>query len=135
MAYPASGTSLHGYKKMEHATEKRPWGSFTILDEGPGYKVKRIEVRAGHRLSLQSHVAREEHWTFVKGRGVFSLSLSTDEKLTQTQVNVGHQVWIPIRAKHRIEALEDLTFIEVQTGTCDESDITRFDDDYGRTKK
>jgi mannose-6-phosphate isomerase len=49
------------------ATELRPWGSFTILEEGSGYKIKRIEVNPGHRLSLQMHHHRSEHWIVISG--------------------------------------------------------------------
>ncbi len=53
--------------KSATTTDVRPWGSFTILDEGPGYKIKRIEVNPGHRLSLQMHYHRSEHWIVVSG--------------------------------------------------------------------
>ena len=118
----------------EQKTESRPWGSFTIIDEGPGFKVKRIEVNAGNRLSLQSHERREEYWTFVRGTGVFTVGEPNGDKLTQIHVSAGQQVKIPKRAKHRIEALDDLAFIEVQLGDGDESDITRYEDDYGRAE-
>ncbi len=124
------------------ATEQRPWGSFTVLDEGPGYKVKRIEVLAGNRLSLQTHQQRDEHWSIVSGAGIFThevhgnllklVKAAPEELLRQTHVAPGFQLKILKGTKHRIEAIEDLVFIETQLGVCDEDDIERFEDDYGR---
>ena len=117
-------------------TEMRPWGSFTVLDEGPGYKVKRIEVLAGKRLSLQSHEFREEHWTIVSGNGICTFeSRATAGLLINKEVVPKYRIVIFPKTKHRIRAITDLVFIEVQLGDCIEDDIVRFEDDYGRAKK
>ena len=109
--------------------DERPWGSFTVLDEGEGYKVKRIEVLPGKRLSYQRHAQREEHWTVVRGRALFTLD--GEERL----VSLGESVDIPVGAAHRVEnpGEETLVFIEVQRGPyLGEDDIVRLNDDYGR---
>lgn len=123
-------------------TEKRPWGQFTTFDEqtggrgNEGYKVKRIEVDAGKRLSLQSHYNREEHWIVVRGRGVVTLDFGDGkEELFQQEIVPGKHLKIKAQQKHRVEAISDLVFIEVQLGHCDEDDIVRYHDDYGRAKQ
>lgn len=111
-------------------TGYRPWGSYTILDEGTGYKVKRIEVRPGGCLSLQSHEHRSEHWTVVQGvahivNGDDNLVLNPNES---TYIECGHI--------HRMEnrGSEPMTLIEVQTGSyLGEDDIVRYEDIYGRS--
>ena len=111
--------------------DKRPWGSFTVLDEGPGYKVKRIEVLAGKRLSYQRHARRAEHWMVVAGTARVTL----DER--EIIVSLGETADIPVGAAHRIENPgEDLLiFIEIQRGDyLGEDDITRIEDDFGRAK-
>jgi len=116
---------------IEPRFEKRPWGSFLILDEGENYKVKRIEVLPGKRLSYQKHARRSEHW-FVTG-GIAKVTLNDKEILVKT----GGSLDIPTGAKHRVEnphSTEMLVFIETQTGGYfGEDDIERFDDDFGRT--
>ena len=111
-------------------SETRPWGSFHILDEGERYKVKRIEVLPGKRLSYQSHARRSEHW-FVAG-GTAKVTLNDREILVKS----GQSVDIPTGAKHRVEnpdASEKLIFIETQTGDYfGEDDIVRYEDDFGR---
>ena len=109
----------------------RPWGSFTILDEGAGYKVKRIEVLPGQRLSYQKHARRAEHWMVVQGEALFTLDG------TEHIVRVGETANIPIGALHRVEnrGPELLIFIEIQRGDyLGEDDIVRISDDYGREK-
>lgn len=110
--------------------EERPWGSFLILDEGENYKVKRIEVFPGKRLSYQKHSRRSEHW-FVT-RGTAKVTLNDAEILVKT----GGSVDIPSGVKHRVEnpdESETLIFIETQTGDYfGEDDIERFEDDFGR---
>ena len=126
----------------EQKTERRPWGSFTNLDECEsfgrerGFKVKRIEVEPGNRLSLQRHHNREEHWIVVKGRGVITLEDGPPgcDKLAQKEINVGSYVHVRTLQKHRLEAISSLVLIEVQIGICDEEDIERFSDDYGRAE-
>src|SRR5262245_44215849 len=109
--------------------EKRPWGSFTVLDEAATYKVKRIEVLPGKRLSYQKHAKRAEHWMVVAGRAKVTL----DGK--EILLSPGETVDIPVAAAHRIEntGTELLIFIEIQRGTyLGEDDIQRLQDDFGR---
>ncbi len=111
-------------------TENRPWGNFTILDEGTGYKVKRIEVFPGKRLSYQRHSLRSEHWFVVSGTAAVTLD---DDRV---EIPAGKSLDIPVGSKHRVENTAEhqiLTFIETQTGTYfGEDDIERFEDDFGR---
>ena len=110
-------------------TENRPWGSFTVLDEGENYKVKRLEVLPGKRLSYQRHARRTEHWFVVLGTA--KVTLNGREFL----VKAGSSQDIPAGAAHRIcnELGEKLVLIETQTGDYfGEDDIERLDDDFGR---
>jgi mannose-6-phosphate isomerase len=111
-------------------SEERPWGSFHVLDEGTNFKLKRIEVLPGKRLSYQRHGRRSEHW-FVAG-GTAKVTLNDREILVKT----GESIDIPVGTKHRVEnpsSSETLIFIEVQTGDYfGEDDIERFEDDFGR---
>lgn len=107
----------------------RPWGRYDILDEGEGFKVKRIIVNPGKRLSYQSHKRRGERW--VVARGVARVTL--DGRVTEAAV--GETVVVPVGAKHRVEnpGIEPLVFIEVQIGDYfGEDDIVRYEDDFGR---
>ena len=79
------------------ATELRPWGSFTILDEGPGYKIKRIEVNPGHRLSLQMHHHRSEHWIVISGIA----KVTRDEEIIMLATN--ESTYVHRFATHRLE--------------------------------
>src|SRR5262245_27986598 len=109
--------------------DKRPWGSFTVLDEGETYKVKRIEVLAGKRLSYQKHTRRAEHWMVVAGSA--KVTLDGAEILLGT----GETIDVPVGAAHRIENVgsDRLIFIEVQRGSyLGEDDIQRLQDDFGR---
>ena len=111
--------------------DERPWGSYTVIDEGPGFKVKRIEVKAGSRLSYQRHAQRDEHWFIVSGRALVTLDG------LDIAVNAGEAIDIPIGGAHRIMncGSEPLVFIEVQRGDyLGEDDIVRLQDDYGRTR-
>lgn len=110
-------------------TEKRPWGSFTILDEGTNFKVKRIVVMPNMRLSLQTHNFRSEHWVIVQGQGVATIG----EELRE--VKVDDQIYIAIKQMHRIHNTgnEPLVFIETQSGEyLGEDDIVRYSDDFNR---
>ena len=111
-------------------TERRPWGSYAVLDEGHDYKVKRIEVIPGKRLSYQRHRQRDEHWFVV--RGTAKVTLNGEEIL----LTAGSSVDIATETAHRVEnpdPSETLIFIETQTGTYfGEDDIERLDDDFGR---
>jgi mannose-6-phosphate isomerase len=109
--------------------DRRPWGTFTVLDEGKSYKVKRIEVLPGKRLSYQKHAQRAEHWMIVEGQAKVTLN---DQEIT---LRVGETVDIPIEAAHRIEnpQAEPLVFIEIQRGSyLGEDDIVRLHDDFNR---
>lgn len=111
------------------ATELRPWGSFTILEEGIGYKIKRIEVKPGHRLSLQMHHHRSEHWIVVSGTARVTCG---GEELT---LNSNQSTYVPQCTAHRLEnpGVIPLILIEVQNGEyLGEDDIVRFQDDYSR---
>lgn len=113
----------------ENLTMYRPWGSYTVLAEGDGYKVKRITVKPGEKLSLQMHYHRSEHWTVINGTG----KLTLDEKVIIFREN--ESTYIPIGVKHRLEnpGQLPLTIIEVQNGKyLGEDDIVRFDDVYKR---
>ena len=110
--------------------DRRPWGSYTVLEEGRTFKVKRIEVLPGKRLSYQKHSQRAEHWVVVEGTA--KVTLDDQEILVRT----GEAIDIPVGAAHRVEnpGDEDLIFIEVQRGSyLGEDDIVRLQDDYGRT--
>lgn len=109
--------------------DERPWGSYTVLDEGAGYKVKRIEVRPGKRLSYQKHARRAEHWYVVAGAAQVTL----DGR--EVRLSAGEAIDIAIGAAHRMEnpGPEPLVFIEVQRGDYfGEDDIVRLQDDFGR---
>lgn len=114
---------------MINEFDQRPWGNYTVLDEGHGYKVKRIEVLPKKRLSYQKHSRRAEHWFVVSGTA--KVTLNDREFLVVS----GASVDISIGDKHRVENPEEspLIFIEVQRGDyLGEDDIERFDDDFGR---
>ena len=111
--------------------DRRPWGSFTVLDEGAGYKVKRIEVLPGKRLSYQRHARRAEHWMVVAGTGRVTLD---GREIT---VRTDETVDVPVGTAHRIEnpGADTLIFIEIQRGDyLGEDDITRLEDDFGRAE-
>lgn len=109
--------------------DDRPWGRWEEYLNEPGYRVKRIIVAPGERLSLQKHEKRAEHWVIAAGVGRFTL----DDKLVD--VKTGDAVYIPIGGVHRVENPGDaqLIIIETQLGVCDEDDIIRIEDDYGRS--
>ena len=119
-------------EKSSPVFEQRPWGSFTILDEGDNYKVKRIEVLPGKRLSYQRHSRRAEHWFVVNGIAKVTLNG------VQLLVNKGEALDIAREDAHRVEnpdASELLVFIETQTGEYfGEDDIVRLEDDFGRQR-
>jgi mannose-1-phosphate guanylyltransferase/mannose-6-phosphate isomerase len=117
---------------LEHLTVQRPWGSYTILEEGPGYKVKRVTVKPGGRLSLQLHHRRSEHWVVITG----TARVTRGEEVFD--LKVGHSTEIPVETPHRLEnpGHETVHIIEVQNGPyLGEDDIVRFQDDYGRNTK
>ena len=112
-----------------HKTVERPWGSYTVLEKGNGYKIKRVVLKPGAKLSLQLHRRRSEHWVVVSG-----VAKVTRESETYL-VRRNESTYIPINTKHRLEnpGEELLQIIEVQNGDyVEEDDIERFSDDYGR---
>lgn len=121
-------TNDHEAYKL-HRTVTRPWGTYTVLEEGPRFKIKRIVVKPGASLSLQIHHHRSEHWVVVSGmakvvNGEMDIFVNTNES---TYIPAGH--------KHRLEnpGILDLVMIEVQSGEyLGEDDIVRFTDNYGR---
>ncbi len=116
----------------EHRTVYRPWGSYTSLELGETYQVKRLNINPGSRLSLQSHCRRSEHWVVVRGEALVTID---DSKITYKK---GECAFIPTGARHRIEnsGSEPLAIIEVQNGDyLGEDDIVRYEDDYGRVEK
>lgn len=117
---------------LEHLTVQRPWGSYTVLEEGPGFKVKRVTVNPGGRLSLQLHRQRSEHWVVIAG----TARVTRGAEIFDLQV--GQSTAIPMKTQHRLEnpGKEIVHIIEVQNGTyLGEDDIVRFKDDYGRSVK
>ncbi|MBL0691711.1 MAG: phosphomannose isomerase type II C-terminal cupin domain [SAR324 cluster bacterium] len=113
--------------------ENRPWGNFIVLSDSTNYKVKKITVLPGKRLSLQRHQKRREHWFIVQGVACVTL----DEK--QIPLSAGEAINIPLRAIHRVENTDKkelLVFIEIQTGeSFAETDIERIEDDFGRVNQ
>ncbi len=111
-------------------TDQRPWGSYIVLDDQATFKVKRIEVLPGKRLSYQRHAQRSEHWFIVHGTATVTLDGERRE------VSAGQAIDIPVGTNHRIENASDalVVFVEVQHGDYfGEDDIVRLEDDYGRT--
>ena len=107
--------------------EFKPWGFYITLDENKNYKVKQIHVKPNQQFSLQYHNEREEHWTIVEGIGTI-----TQGEISST-IRPGEYAYIPKKAIHRLDGGENgVLFIEVQRGKCDEDDIIRLSDDYGR---
>lgn len=114
-----------------HRTVARPWGTYTVLHEGPRFKMKEIVVKPEQTLSLQMHHHRSEHWIVVSG----TAKVTCDEDTRMVYAN--ESTYIPIGAKHRLEnpGKVDLMLIEVQCGDyVGEDDIVRFDDRYGRVE-
>ncbi len=114
---------------ITHKTVYRPWGYYTVLVEGEGYKTKEIQVNPQAKLSLQMHYKRSEHWVVLTGQAKV---IRDDEVLT---LNPGDSVDIPVEAKHSLQnnGNEALKIIEIQKGDyLEEDDIVRFDDIYGR---
>lgn len=113
-----------------HREVHRPWGSYDSIDQDEGFQVKRIKVKPGGRLSLQSHEHRAEHWVVVRGTARVTRGNDVFE------LHANQSTYIPLGAKHRLEnpGSEVLELIEVQSGDyLGEDDIVRYDDVYGRT--
>jgi len=117
------------YKRGQN--DRRPWGTWEVIDCGENFCTKHICVEPNGILSLQLHHFRAEHWIIVKGTATVTLN---NEILTK---KAGDSVYIPVETKHRIQngTAEPMEFIEVQIGeNLDENDIVRFEDMYGRVK-
>jgi mannose-6-phosphate isomerase len=113
---------------LEH--DERPWGSYTVLEDAPDHKVKRLEVLPGKRLSYQKHQRRSEHWFVVQGNAVVTLNGTDIAVATHDAID------IPVGTAHRIAnpGTDLLVFIEVQHGEYfGEDDIVRLEDDFGRS--
>jgi mannose-6-phosphate isomerase len=109
--------------------EEHPWGNYTVLHTDDNCQVKKLVVKPGKRISLQSHEFRAEHWFIVSGQGIAEL----DGK--EIDAYPGDSIDVPIGSKHRIScsSTKPLVFIEVQTGSSfSEDDIVRYEDDFGR---
>jgi mannose-6-phosphate isomerase len=112
---------------IEH--DERPWGSYTVLEDAPTHKVKRMEVLPGKRLSYQRHARRAEHWFMLSGAAEVTLDGVVH------RLAAGAAIDIPMGAAHRIAnpGADDLVFVEVQYGDYfGEDDIERLEDDFGR---
>ena len=116
--------------KSTNTPVEAPWGSWQVLDDSDIYKVKKVLVKPGHRLSYQKHFKREEFWVIAKGQAEVTLDGSVH------QLKTSESICIPKESAHRIanpSTNEDLIFIEVQQGSYfGEDDIVRLSDDYGR---
>jgi len=116
-------------ESSQHLTVERPWGAYTLMESGPGYKVKHIMVEPGKRLSLQLHRHRAEHWVVVQGTALVTIG-------GQVRRLAGNEsIYVPPSTPHRLEnpGPEPLRLIEIQTGaTLDEQDIVRLEDDFWR---
>lgn len=126
--YSELKTRGHDTHKI-HKTVHRPWGSYTVLEEGPNFKIKRIEVKPGASLSLQMHHHRSEHWIVVRG---MARVFNDDQEIL---LSTNQSTYIPAGHKHRLEnpGVLNLVMIEVQSGEyLGEDDIIRFEDHYGR---
>jgi len=113
----------------EHVTVHRPWGTFRTIEEGPGFKIKRIVVNPHQSLSLQLHHKRAEHWVVVTGEAM--VQIGDDELLTRP----GEYQFIPVGEKHRLSnrTKTPVEIVEVQIGNyLGEDDIVRLSDNYGR---
>jgi mannose-6-phosphate isomerase len=114
------------------AFEERPWGSWHVLDQGDGYKVKRIEVQPHCRLSYQTHAHRAEHWVIVSGKATCLVDG------VSVIAGPGQSIDVEVGQAHRITNDQDewLVIVEVQTGRyTEEDDIVRLEDDYGRSSE
>ncbi len=115
---------------LREPTETRPWGCFYVLDEGPGFKVKRLVVTPNGRLSLQSHKHRAEHWTVVSGEATVTVGECVHTLLR------GDAIDIALGERHRLEnfGAVDVEVIEVQFGDyLGEDDIVRYEDVFQRS--
>ena len=112
----------------------RPWGYYEVLEDGPNYKVKKLVVYPAQKTSLQMHFHRVEHWVVVLGRATVSLGDTHTKSIVNMYRNSGNRTYIKADQVHRLanDTTSDLVVIEVQIGVCDEDDIKRIEDLYGR---
>lgn len=124
--------ALDAPQAVQLPVDHRPWGNFQCLVKGQRFQVKRIVVKPGGQLSLQSHHHRAEHWIVVEGTA--QVTVGEEVKL----VTENQSVYVPLGARHRLEnpGMVDVVMIEVQTGTyLGEDDIIRYEDVYARRRK
>ena len=129
MAAASKAKAVSGARRAAGGFERRPWGGFETLQAGAGYKVKRLVVRPGHRISLQRHRFRAEHWVVVAGSPRVAIKGRWRRLKPCASVDVPRGAW------HRIEnpGRRPVVIIEVQHGPyLGEDDIVRRHDDYGR---
>jgi mannose-1-phosphate guanylyltransferase/mannose-6-phosphate isomerase len=122
----------HREEYLVHRTVERPWGSYTVLEKGNRYKIKRVVLQPKAKLSLQIHYHRSEHWVVISG----TARVTRGEEVFDVHPN--ESTFISISVKHRLEnpGLIPLQIIEVQNGDyVEEDDIERLDDEYQRVKK
>jgi mannose-1-phosphate guanylyltransferase len=113
----------------------RPWGVYYVLEDNQNYKVKKIVVNPNHRLSLQSHKHRSEHWVVVSGTATVEVRNGKNEENWMFDLHPNQSTYIGIGVKHRLSNYGriPLVIIEVQVGEyTGEDDIERFEDDYSR---
>ncbi len=129
-AVPDALLRRKGHRAAGPPAVLKPWGSYTVLEEGPRHKVKRLTVFAGRRLSLQQHSRRKEYWVVLEGVA----RVTCGDRVFDLQPN--ESTIIPKESAHRLEnpGTAPLQVIEIQQGDYfGEDDIVRLDDDYGRT--
>ena len=114
---------------MRNLVISKPWGKYIILSQGFNYIVKKIIIEPNQQLSLQLHNNRSEHWTVINGECLVILGGDEPRLLKSNE-----HIYIPKKVKHRIiNQSEDMAeILEIQYGLCDEEDIVRFEDNYGR---
>jgi mannose-1-phosphate guanylyltransferase/mannose-6-phosphate isomerase len=125
----AALSQRHPLELSQHLTVERPWGAYTVIESGPGYKVKHILVEPGKRLSLQLHQHRAEHWVVVQGTALVTIGSQTRRLATN------ESIFVPPGTPHRLEnpGPEPVRIIEIQTGaSLEEEDIVRLADDFWR---
>jgi cytidyltransferase-like protein len=111
----------------------RPWGEFYGWNEGVGWKLKTVHIKAGKRLSLQYHNRRSELWTLVEGDATATVVVGGRGR--KVPLVVGQMFAVPVRAVHRLESKRGGVIVEIGLGDFDEDDIVRLEDDHGRTTK
>jgi mannose-6-phosphate isomerase-like protein (cupin superfamily) len=116
------------FERVDH----KPWGYYEVIVEEPDFKIKRIVVNPGKRMSLQRHEHRSEHWYIVKGKGIVTLNDNNFD------IEPNQSTFVPVGYRHRIynNSSSDLIIIEIQTGNYfGEDDIERYEDDFGRVSE